>query len=188
MSDDSSDGPGNAVGEFWTDLLDDAAAIAAEYREEGWEVRTVEPGDVTPIDDADHDRFGLSVLVPGSEYDALEELVERDGISFDAAEVYRRSVGGTAFAIAVERDEASEAAVVVPLYYSSGEASAVLETALERGELRIHLRPLSIENWVTFEHDEPALFVPEDGGPDDAPSDEAADDPSVEGPSANDRE
>lgn len=169
---DSSVGPEPPLEDVWDDLVDDARAIAVAYRDAGWEVLSVDVADVAPVADEDRDRFGLHVFVPGEEYEAVETLVERETSSFDAAEVYRRTIGGTVFAVAVERDEGNEVAVVVPLYYSSGEASEVLETALERGELRIHLRPLSIENWVTFEHDEPALFLPDES--------ELSDDPVTE--------
>lgn len=163
---DTAAGPEGPLEDVWDDLVDDARAIAAAYRDAGWEVPSVDVADVAPVADEDRDRFGLHVFVPGEEYDAVEALVERETSSFDAAEVYRRTVDGTVFAVAVERDEGNEVAVVVPLSYALDDAAAVLETALERGELRIHLRPLSIEKWVTFEHDEPALFLPDRDGSD----------------------
>lgn len=166
----SMDGP---VASAWKDLLADAEAIAEEYRDRGWEVLTVEPGDVAPV--TKEERFGFSVLLPDSEYDAVEDLVDRDAAGFGEAEVYRRSVGNTVFALAVELDETTETAVVVPLYYVPAETEAVLETAAEEGELLVHLRPLSIENWVTFSHDDPSLFVPGDDAIDVANSSDAED-------------
>lgn len=164
MTDGSGDSNGSDVGEtpltgFWKELLEDAEAIAAEYREDGWDVETLRPGDISRV--RNDERVGLSVLVPDDEYETVETLVERERTSFDAAEVYRRAVGDVVFAIAVERDEATETAVVVPLYYRPREAGEVLEAALEEGQLRLHLRPPSVENWVTFGHDEPSLFVPD---------------------------
>jgi hypothetical protein len=56
-----SRGPPEAVTERWQEVLADAAAVAAEYREAGWETLVVSPGDVTPLDG---DPFGLDVLAP----------------------------------------------------------------------------------------------------------------------------
>ena len=148
----------NAVSdELWAELLAEADAVAAEYREDGWEVVAVEPGAVSPAEK--DDRFGLSVLLQGSEYDAVEGLVDRDGVSFDETDVYRNAAGDVMYVLAIELDTDSETAVVVPMAYSVGSLGRVLETALEEGELGVHLRPLSIERWVTFTHDEPSLFV-----------------------------
>lgn len=180
--------PSGPLASFWTDLVADAEAIEAEYREDGWEVLSVEPGDVSPVDK--EERFGLSVLLPGSEYEAVEEVVEREGISFDEAEVYRRTVGEIVFVLVVERDPTSEVAVVVPLYYSPQWPGEIVETAVEEGVLEIHLRPLSVENWVTFSHDDPSLFVPEDDEGIDVGDDEISDveEPDTGEPSPTDAE
>lgn len=155
-----TDTSGAPAAKLWEELLADAETIAEEYRERGWEVLSVRPGDVSPAEK--DERFGLSVLVPDSEYDAVEAVVEREDVSFDAAEIYHRPMGNTTFALAVELDTDSETAVLVPLAYSVQEMRSVFETALEEGELSIHVRPLSIENWVSFAHDDPSLFVDEE--------------------------
>ncbi|WP_255169109.1 DUF7529 family protein [Natrononativus amylolyticus] len=158
MSDDS--GSATPGVKLWEDLLADTDAIAEEYREAGWEVVVVQPGDVSPVQK--DERFGFSVLVPDSEYDTVEAIVEREDVTFDAAEIYHRPMGNTTFALAVELDTDSETAVLVPLAYGLQEMKPVFETALEEGELRIHVRPLSIDTWVSFAHDDPSLFVDEE--------------------------
>lgn len=142
--------------ERWKDVLADAAAIADEYRSEGWEVLEVQPGSVSPAEK--DERFGLSVLLPGNEYEAVEKLIEDDEIEFDGAEVYANEIGNTVYAMVVERDTATETAVVIPMAYSISDLQRVFERALETGHLELHLRPLTIEDWVTFVHDEPTLF------------------------------
>lgn len=149
----------------WTELLEDAAAIADEYRNRGWTVVAADTRDVVPWtatdggNDAGKPAGGFTALLPDAAFDELETLVERDGAAFDAAEVYRRSVGDAVLAIAVELDAATDAAVVLPLYYRPDEASDALATALDRGELLVRVRSVSRDEWVTFAHDDPALFV-----------------------------
>lgn len=146
-------GPPSAVADRWQELLADAEATAAEYRDAGWETLVVKPGDVTPLDG---DPFGLDVLAPGDEFEALEALV--DDVTFDTSHVYRAEEGGVRFVIvAVEAGE-DEVAVVVPAYFDLGEASDLEERALEEGVMYTHVRPLSDDARVTFTHGDPGLF------------------------------
>lgn len=142
------------------DLLADAEATAEEYREAGWEVLALEPGAVSPADN--DERRGFSVVLPGSEYERLEALFDREAVAFESAEVYRRSAGNTTLALAVELDPENEIVVLVPLWYDPARFRSVLVAAADEGEVRIHLRPLSIDRWVTFVHDDPSLFVDEE--------------------------
>ncbi|MFP9191016.1 hypothetical protein ACLI4Q_05045 [Natrialbaceae archaeon A-CW1-1] len=149
----------NAQGELWEEVLADATALAEEYRENGWEVRTVHPGDVSPTEK--DERFGLSVLLPGSEYEEIESLIDDPNVSFDGAEVYQHTVGTVVYAVVIELDTTTEVAVVIPMAYSVAEFETIFEQAFEDEELQVHLRPLTIDQWVTFVHDDPSLFVDE---------------------------
>lgn len=150
------DGPG---GDVWEDFLADATAIAEDYREGGWEVIECRPGDVTAIESTDHDRFGFSVLVPESEYEAVEDAFA--DCEFESVEVFSHAAGGIVFVLAVERDERREVAVTVPVFYRRPDARGIFEVAEQRGTLPVHVRSLSTDRWVTFSHDEPSLFAGE---------------------------
>ena len=156
----------------WAELLADADAIADEYREAGLTVDVVEARDVVPwtgsvetdfaeTDSAETDskedgrRGGFAVLVDAEAFDRLEPLVAEH--RFGAAEVYRRSVADVTLVVAVEIDEPSRRAIVVPMYHRAGEAAAALATAHESGELHVRVRPDG-DDWLTFVHEEPALF------------------------------
>ncbi|MFP8957895.1 hypothetical protein ACLI4Y_14305 [Natrialbaceae archaeon A-CW3] len=149
----------NADADLWEEVMADATALADEYREEGWEVCSVRPGDVSPAEK--DDRFGLSVLLPGSDYEAVESLIDDPDVSFNGAEVYQHTVGTVVYAVAIELDTANEVAIVIPMAYSVADFQTIFEHAFEDGELQLHLRPLTIDQWVTFVHDDPSLFVDE---------------------------
>lgn len=146
-------GPPPAVADRWQELLADADATAAEYREADWETLVVTPGDVTPLDG---DPFGLDVLAPGDEFEALEALV--DDVTFDTSHVYRAEEGGVRFCIVAVEAGDDEVAVVVPAYFDLGDASALEERARSEGVVYTHVRPLSDDARVTFTHDDPELF------------------------------
>ena len=148
-----SQGPPSDVADRWQELLVDADATAAEYRETGWEALVVRPGDVTPLDG---DPFGLDVLAPTEEVETLEELVA--DVTFDTSHVLRAEEGGVRFCIvAVEAGE-DEVAVVVPVFYDVDEAASLAERAREEGVTYTHVRPPSDDARVTFTHDDPSLF------------------------------
>lgn len=141
----------------WTELLEDAESIAAEYREYGWDTLVVPTEETAFV--AEGERAGINAFVPEDAYEPVEVAVEHDGSTFDRADVYRRTVEETTYVLAVELDEPTETVVAVPLAYSLEDASAVLETALEEGHLPVHVRPPSVDAWVSFSHADPSLFV-----------------------------
>ena len=145
--------PPAAVDEHWREVADDAEETAAEYREAGWETLVVHPGDVTP---RDGDPYGLDVLAPGSEFEALQELVA--DVTFDTSHVYRADHGGVRFFIVANEATADQVAVVVPAYLADARADGVRERALEEGVMYTHVRPLSADARVTFAHEDPELF------------------------------
>jgi len=70
------------LGERWQRVFDDTEATAAEYRDRGWEALALHPGDVNPI----ADEAQLHVLLPGSEFDAVNELLS--GVPIESIRVY----------------------------------------------------------------------------------------------------
>ncbi|WP_081661560.1 DUF7529 family protein, partial [Halopiger djelfimassiliensis] len=155
----------------WTELLEDTAEIADEYRNAGWDAVVLEPSDVSPSERAD--RFGFDVRVSDAEYGLVETLVGGDDVTFGDAEVYYRPADGEArrFALVVERDRETETAVCLPLTYSLEEFRPVFETALPAEELLVHVRSDrdaeadetddASDRWLTFSHDDPSLFLEE---------------------------
>ncbi|GAB3667756.1 DUF7529 family protein [Halopiger thermotolerans] len=150
----------------WTELLEDAAGIAAEYGDDGWDTIVLEPVAVDAVSSGGDERGALEVVVSETEYGLLEALVERDDVTVDEAEVYYRPSEGDErrFALAVERDTASRIAVCLPLTYrlTEAETNAVFETALAEDELLVHVRSrdgADADERVTFSHDDPTLFL-----------------------------
>lgn len=157
--DADGDGPGHpapvpdGVADRWQAVLEDAAATAAQYREDGWETIELHPGDVTPLTGEPH---GLDVLLPGSEYEALTEAVA--DATVDAFEVYRATEGGTHFYVVVFEATEEELAIVCPAFIGGSDAGALEQRARAAGALPIHARPLSDDSRVTFTSEDPDLF------------------------------
>lgn len=165
------------VQEFWDDVMDDMAATAEEYREAGWETLELHPGDVTALpttsaaaSEVDVDRLGLDVLVPGDEFETLQETVaEADFEEYDA---YRASQGDVVFLVVAMKSADAGVAVLFPLYYAVSEAKVMLSRVGERGEMRTYFRPLDDSERVVFSQSDPENLLPADFDP--AAVDEAA--------------
>lgn len=152
-------GVDDAAVEAWDRVVEDMAATAAEYRDDGWAVVELHPGDVTPLP-PDHERFGLDVLVPGDEYETVSELVTDEGAAFDEFEVFRAVHAGHVFLVVAVEDAAAEQVLLVPVYYGIKDAEKTIEGVLEQDTFPVHIRPLTIEDVVTFEPSEPKLLLP----------------------------
>lgn len=157
MSD--AENPFDRVAGSWDAVVADMEATAGEYREAGWNVLELHPSDVAAIDRPD--RFGLEVLVPDDEFDALEEWID-GGSSFDSYEVFRAEDAGIVFLLTVLKDETNEQAVCCPGYYdATSDGNALRERAGDVGTFYTHVRRLRRDRVVTFSHDDPAPFFPE---------------------------
>ncbi|MDS0300017.1 hypothetical protein NDI76_14820 [Halogeometricum sp. S1BR25-6] len=137
---------------FWDAVVDEMEVTAAAYRDAGWAVTELHPGEVRPVpaylDTGGTDRTGLDVLVPAEEFETVQRLVEAR--SFDAHDASRVADGETVFAVVVMRDGSAAEAVAVPVYYASAAAAPMLERVDAHGELHLSVRSPSADGRVEF--------------------------------------
>lgn len=151
--------------EFWDEVMADMEATAEEYREAGWETLALHPGEVTtlpagPTDEGGFvdDRVGFDVLVPGDEFERVQELVA--DADFDAYEAYRAEEGDVVFLVVAMKAPDEGLAVVYPLYYRVTEAQPMIEEARQKGLLKSWVRPLDDEERVVFSQEDPEPMLP----------------------------
>ena len=142
---------------YWDEVMDDMAATAAEYRDQGWDAIEVHPGDVAVF--ADRGRTGIELLAPDDEFDDLSTAYdEADG--FESAQVFRADPGGSIFLVIALENPGTETVALLPAYYSPLEHNEFVEMIRDEGEVRTHVRPLDERRILTFTHDDPSLFLP----------------------------
>lgn len=141
---------------YWEHVIDDMEATAAEYRENGWEVVELHPGDVAVLDD---EQYGFDVLVPDDEFEQLTAVVEN--ATLDDTSVFHAVDDDIAFVLTVVLDTESETAVCCPLYYDSQNTGDLREQADREGQLDTYIRTLSNDRSIAISHDDPSLFFPE---------------------------
>lgn len=156
------DYPFEDVVSHWDVVIEEMAATAEEYADEGWTTVTLHPGDVSvSAGEKPNANTGFDVLVPGEEFRALRAAVEDR--TFDSYEVLRTVEQGIVFLLTVLTDAEDDVAVFVPAYYDVDETDA-LQVAVENddGRLRTHVRQLREGERVEFSHEDPSLFFPEE--------------------------
>lgn len=137
----------------WDDVLADMEHTAAEYRDAGWEVVELHPGDVTTVSG---NPFGFDVVVPGEEFEAVTRAVEAGEFTED--ELYRNDAAGIAYVLAILQDPARKLAICCPIYYELDDAQDLIDDSKRAGVMYTHVRPLQRDREVTFTHDEPERF------------------------------
>ncbi|MDB2225855.1 hypothetical protein PM076_15940 [Halorubrum ezzemoulense] len=140
----------------WSAVIEDMEATATKYRERGWTALELHPGDSVLVD-SDR-RTGLDVVLPGSEFEELESLV--DDRQFRDVEVFRAEGNELVYVLVVEIAPESETAVFVPAYYDPSQAAEKLESIREAGAVRLFCRRLN-DDAVRFVHDDPTPFLPD---------------------------
>lgn len=153
--------------DVWDDVLEDMEATAQEYRDAGWKVLAIHPGDVASPDGKRGGRWGIDVLVPDDEFEELEHLMEVEEFDFDESEVYRATASGLVLLVVAILDHDTEVAILFPAYYDVNQGRTMIERAVREGQLPTHLRPLDVDNVVTFTHDDPSLFTPPESADED---------------------
>lgn len=147
---DDGDHPLAGATDRWEQTIDDMAVTATDYREAGYEVLELHPGDVT----LRRDSGAFDVLLPDDEFDRLEELVDEAALS--QTEVYFATDGGVAFVLTVVAAPDDGVAVCCPLYYDLSNVGGVAG----REVLTLFARPLANDRSVAVQFDDPSLFVP----------------------------
>jgi hypothetical protein len=149
----------------WEQVIEDMAATAEAYRDEGWEATECHPGDVAAVGPADAERedarTGLDLVVPDDEFERVATAVDGPG-AFNEVEVFRATQNEIVFFTAALENDAAETVVLVPAYYDLQHSESFLQSIQQEGELRIHVRPVDQRRVITFTQSDPEPFLPEE--------------------------
>lgn len=154
-----SPGHHSRVMQYWDDVIDDMERTAEKYEEQGWKTITLYVGDVTTT--VETDEPNLDILVPDNQFGRVETLVENTEGSFKTYDVYRQGQGDLIFLVVVTKNPTAGVAIFIPAYYSTNSDEDFVRTAREQNVIWTHLRSLSDESSISFEHEDVVPFLPE---------------------------
>ncbi|PSQ11405.1 hypothetical protein BRC93_05735 [Halobacteriales archaeon QS_5_70_15] len=138
--------------------LAELEARTGELMKAGWQVATVPAAHVTaePPDAGDSDRFGYVYVAPGSAEEPFREAFEAG--TFDAFELFRRTVGGTEFLLTELTDPEGEVAILLAGGVGNGDREAVRRAAEAEGAMYTHVQLLDYTHLGSFRHDPGPFF------------------------------
>lgn len=148
--------------EAWGRLLDEMEGLAADRRDEGWEVYTLRAGqtDTVTKDMGEHDRFGLFHVLPKSDWQTFDEVYDEE--VFTEYLVYGNSVEGSMFAVTEFLDVDGDRSIMIANSYDMTRARGLTQNAVEEGELYTYVRKIDGTIVGSFRHEEyePLLAKP----------------------------
>ncbi|WP_254840649.1 DUF7529 family protein [Natronomonas marina] len=154
----------DAEREAWELTHEDMEAIAAERREEGWEVTTATALHTNPVGrntGEDPERFGIEYIVADNHADDLRAAYERADGEFPEFVVYRREVGPSVFIVVELMDPDTETEIVVAGHYDGRRAGGLANAAIETGEMYSYAKTLDGTELGSFYHEEYEPFFPD---------------------------
>lgn len=151
----------DAVREGWERTIEDTHAMMADREDDGFETLLLPAGDTTPKnpETGDTDEWGLSHLIPGNKVEPFEAFDAR--ADYDETAVYQTELDGNVFIVTECIDLDNKLSLFIAAGYRINEATAMVRTAMERGEMRTHIKKLDGTKLRTIVHDDPGAFFPD---------------------------
>lgn len=142
------------VAEAWKQTLEDMDAIAADRREDGWEVLTVVAvhTDTVSIDANQHDDFGLFHIIPNNHAEEFEQLY--DPAKFTEYLIYGTDVQGCMYAVTEFLDTENRRAILIANQYDMTRASGMIQSAKRNECLYTHVKTIDGTTLGIYKHDE----------------------------------
>ncbi|GAB6879890.1 hypothetical protein JCM17823_21640 [Halorubrum gandharaense] len=152
---------GEAVSEAWTRTNDEREAIAAERREEGWEVASIPTVQTSTPSRAERDpeRFGLAHVIPDNYADEFSEAYEAG--EFSEYLVYFNTVHNSAFLVVEHMDPDAKIAIVLSAHYDIRHAQGMVRSAINEGRIHTYAKTINGTELGEFTHEEYRPFIPD---------------------------
>lgn len=153
---------GSAMQQAWEQTLEDMEAIAADRRDDGWEVLTVTAAhtDTVSRDMGDHDDFGLFLVVPDNHAEAFAEMYDSD--EFTEFLVYGAEIEQLMNVVIELIDPDDERSILLACQYDLAlMRGGMAQNAMEEGVLYTHVKTIDGTVIGTFEHEEYEPLLPQ---------------------------
>lgn len=154
--------PEGVHAEAWSRTLEQMEAIADDRTSEGWETVPVMAAhtDTVSRDMRDHDRFGLTHIIPNNHVEEFEQTFDPE--SFNEYLVYNRGVEGFMYAVIEWIDPEHERVILIACRYDMTLAGGMVESAKEEGVLYSYVKTIdgTILGGFAYEDFEPLISRP----------------------------
>lgn len=150
--------------EAWERTLEELEALAADRREEGWDVTTCFAAhtDTVSVSMGDNDRFGLVHVLPDNHADRFEAAYDPD--AFTEYLAYGQLVDTSMYVVTELIDPDAERSIMVASQYNMAFADGMIASAETEGYLPSHFKTIDGTVVGTFEHEEYDPLITRPGG------------------------
>jgi hypothetical protein len=142
----------------WSEIIDDIEQLRQEYEEAGWETAALHPGDVAAGDVTD-EGVGFSLVVPESEFEALERLVSDGDPTYDEFEAYRAPADDLDVYVVVLKSTASRRSILLPLFYDSTNETKIADSIQSNSSIHIEITMIGSDSKYIFTIEESRIFA-----------------------------
>lgn len=152
---------GDVVSKAWKRTNDEREAIAAERRDEGWEVASIPTVQTSAPSRAggDPERFGLVHVIPDNHADAFREAYEAG--EYSEYLVYFNIVHNSAFLVVEHMDPEAKRAIVLSAHYDIRMAEGMVRSVIEEGRINTYAKTINGTELGEFTHEEYRPFIPD---------------------------
>ncbi len=136
----------------WSRTLETMHRLADERRDDGWEVVTVMAAhtDTVSKDMGDHDRFGLTHIIPNNHVDAFSDTYDPD--RFTEYQAYGTDVQGFKYVVLELLDLDGNRSILIACRYDMMYADGMIKNARNEGVLYSHVKTIDGTILGTFAH------------------------------------
>ena len=155
----------------WSRTLETMHRLADERRDDGWEVVTVMAAhtDTVSRDMGDHDRFGLTHIIPNNHAGAFRDTYDPD--RFTEYQAYGTDVQGFRYVVLELLDLDGTRSILIACRYDMTFADGMINNARDEGVLYSHVKTIDGTILGTFAHEPYESLV--------APADRTTDEPAM---------
>lgn len=140
--------------ESWSRTLETMEQMAHDRQDDGWEVVTVMAAhtDVVSRDMGDHNRFGLTHIIPNNHVDRFTDTFDTD--LFTDYRAYGSDVEGFKYVVLELVDLENERSIMIACRYDMTLADGMVSNARDEGVLYSHIKKIDGTILGTFAHDD----------------------------------
>lgn len=146
--------PQGAHSEAWKRTLEEMEAIAADRRDDDWDVVTVMAAHTNAVsrDMGDDSDFGLFHIIPNNHADRFVDAWDAD--AFTEYLAYGKEVQKYMYLVTEFIDPEDERSILIASRYDTMLASGMVAAATDEGVLYTHVKTIDGTILGTFEHEE----------------------------------
>lgn len=145
----------------WEQTVAELRELESELATAGWETSAVQAlhAAPNPPEMGDSTESGLSFVIPDNAATAIESMIE-DG-SFTEYDAFHRRIEDRIYLVVRYLDTTNERAICLAASYRTRHLEPVIETAVERGQMRTWLKRIDGSAVAQFEHEDYQQFFPQ---------------------------